>query len=160
MRAAGLFMLVLLCGCGAPIPRVPDPGEVQRLPRVTVALSPEIEAERAQVFHEQDGATRLQNAVLDELIAHPPASALTPRDELRVLVTHFRLRSTASGVWAGAMAGADMLDVSVAIAQGDKTMRTFTTGVGGLAAGLVKPTAEGRFNGLVREVAQRIVKEL
>jgi hypothetical protein len=75
-------------------------------------------------------------------------------------VTRFRLRSTAAGVWVGAMAGADMLDVTVALIRHGEAMRTFNTGVGGVAAGLIKPTATGRFNGLVKEVAERIVKEL
>jgi hypothetical protein len=39
-------------------------------------------------------------------------------------------------------------------------VRTFTTGAGGFAAGIIKPSASGRFNGLVKEVAERIVKEL
>ena len=75
-----------------------------------------------------------------------------------VLVTRFRLRSTGTGVWFGAMAGADMLDLTVTIRG--KTARTFNTGVSGIAAGFIKPSATGRFNGLVRLAAERIVKEL
>ena len=36
MRAGGLIFLTLLCGCGASIPRVPAPAELQGLPKVTV----------------------------------------------------------------------------------------------------------------------------
>jgi hypothetical protein len=79
---------------------------------------------------------------------------------MRLLVTRFRLRSTATGVWVGAMAGADMLDVTATLVRGGEAVRTVSTGVGGIAAGLIKPSATGRFNGLVREVARRLVKEL
>jgi hypothetical protein len=160
MRAAGLVVLALLCGCGASIPRVPAPADIQGLPKVTVRLAPQVDGDRARVFQEQDGAERLTNAVLDEMIAHRPAGASPLPDEVRVLVTRFRLRSTAAGVWVGAMAGGDMLDVTVTLMRDGETSRTFNTGVGGIAAGLIKPTAAGRFNGLVRECAERIVREM
>ena len=38
--------------------------------------------------------------------------------------------------------------------------RTFDTGTGGVAAGLIKPSAEGRLNGLVTTVAERLVAQL
>ena len=57
------------------------------------------------------------------------------------------------------MAGADMLDVSVTLVRGETT-RTFSSGAGSIVAGLIKPSATGRLNGLVKEVAERIVKEL
>jgi hypothetical protein len=160
MRVASLVLLTLLCACGASVPRVPAPAELQGLPDVTVSLAPQIDGDRAQAFREQDGASRLRNAVLDEMIDRRQGLVLTPSNEVRVLVTRFRLRSTAAGVWVGAMAGADMLDVTVALVRDDKTLRTFDTGVGGLAAGLIKPTARGRFNGLVKGVAARIVEKL
>ena len=58
------------------------------------------------------------------------------------------------------MVGADMLDVNVTFVRGGETMRTFSTGAGSIVAGLIEPSATGRFNGLVKEVAERIVKEL
>ena len=58
------------------------------------------------------------------------------------------------------MVGADMLDVNVTFVRGGETMRTFSTGAGSIVAGLIKPSATGRFNGLVKEVAERIVKAL
>ena len=154
---AGLVVLALLCGCGASVPRTPAPVELQGLPQVTVTLGPQIVAERAQAFQEQDGATRLRDAVLDEMIAHRQR---WPADDVSVLVTGFRLRSTSAGFWLGAMAGVDVLDVAVTVAHDGATVRTFTTGAGGFAAGIIKPSASGRFNGLVKEVAERIVKEL
>ena len=54
----------------------------------------------------------------------------------------------------------DAPDVTVTLVRGGETTRTFHTGAGGIAAGLVKPSATGRFNGLVKLVAERIVKEL
>jgi hypothetical protein len=115
-----------------------------------------MDAERVRVFQQQDGTVRLRNAVLDEL-ADSRRGGRQVKD-IHVLVTRFRLRSTGTGVWFGAMAGADTLDLTVTV-RGDTT-RTFNTGVGGVAAGLIKPSATGRFNGLVRLAAERIVKEL
>ena len=154
-----ICLTALLCGCGAAPPRVPTPAELEGLPEVTVSVAPQIEVDRVRVFQEQDGSTRLRDAVLDELVDSGKRSR-RDADEIRVLVTRFRLRSTASGVWVGAMAGADMLDVTVTLVRGGETTRTFDTGVGGITAGLIKPSASGRFNGLVRLVAERIVKEL
>ena len=149
----------LLWGCGASPPRVPAPAELQGLPEVTVSVGPGVTGDRVQAFQAQDGSARLRNAVLDELLETKKGAGLGVA-ELRISVTRFRLRSTASGVWLGGFAGADMLDVSVAVVNGGQTTRTFGTGVGGLTAGLVKPSAGGRFNGLVRAVAKRIVEKL
>ena len=157
MRHAITFALLgMLAACGAAPPRVPAPSEIAGLPKVTVSLDAQIDAERARVFQQQDGAVRLRNAVLDELAdgGHGGRHA----KDIDVRVTQFRLRSTGTGVWFGAMAGADTLDVTVTV-RGERT-RTFSTGVSGVAAGLIKPSATGRFNGLVRLAAERIVKEL
>jgi len=158
MRRLFAFVLLgpLLASCGASTPRVPTPSELTGLPEVTVSLDPQIDAERVQVFQQQDGTARLRNALLDELADSRRSGQQV--NEIRLLVTRFRLRSTASGVLVGAMAGADMLDVAVTVRG--QTVRTFNAGAGGVAAGFIKPSATGRFNGLVRLVAERIVKEL
>jgi len=157
MRRAVVFaMLAILAACGASPPRVPAPSEIAGLPAVRVTMDPQIDAERARVFEQQDGAVRLRNAVLDELVGNHQGKRHLK--DIHVRVTQFRLRSTGTGVWFGAMAGADTLDVTVT-ARGETT-RTFSTGVSGVAAGLIKPSATGRFNGLVRLAGERIVKEL
>jgi len=66
-RAVAFVLLGVLAGCGASPPRVPAPSEIAGLPDVTVSLDPQVDAERARVFQQQDGADRLRNAVLDEL---------------------------------------------------------------------------------------------
>jgi hypothetical protein len=75
-------------------------------------------------------ADRLRNAVLDALITSGKGRTLGA-DRIVVTVTRFRLRSTAAGV-----------------------------AVGGITARVVTPTADGRFNGLVIEAAQRLVTML
>src|SRR5262249_49371186 len=142
MRRAALFALVgFLAACGASAPRPPAPSEVVGLPAVTVSLDPQIDAERARVFQQQEGAIRLRNAVVDEVVDNRQGARRV--NDIHVQVTQFRLRSTGTGVWFGAMAGADTLDVTVT-ARGETT-RTFSTGVSGVAAGLIKPSATGRF---------------
>jgi hypothetical protein len=123
-----------------------------------VTLAPQIEGDRARVFQEQDGAARLRNAVLDEMLARHPA--LAPSDEVRIVVTRFRLRSTATGFWLGGFAGADILDVTVTLARGGATVRTFDTGIGSLLGGLTGATASRRFNRIAKHLAGRIVKTL
>ena len=154
-----LTLAMLLAACGAAPPRVPTAAQVEAGPHVEVSVDPALDAERARAFEEHDGTTQLRNAVLDELARTGKADSLHGA-ALRVVVTRFRLRSTGSGVWLGAMAGADMLDVSVTLEREGATQRTFQTGVGGIVAGLVKPSASGRFNGLLREVAKRVVAQL
>lgn len=159
-RSGALVCLAaLLWACGASNPRPPSPSELEGMPEVTVSVDPRIEADRVLVFERQDGRTRLRNAVLTRLADTGKGRGLGA-DEIQVVVTRFRLRSTGSGVWWGAMAGADMLDVAVTLVRGGEVKRTYDAGAGGIAAGLVKPSANGRFNGLVEAVAERIVNEL
>lgn len=153
---AAAALVALVVGCGAAPPRVPAPDELRGLPDVAVELAPELEPDRVQVFDAQDGRNRLRNAVLDALIASGKGPNLGA-DRIVVTVTRFRLRSTGTGVWVGAFAGADMLDVAGRLEKDGREVRTEKTGTGGLTAGLVKPTADGRFNGLVLEAAKRLV---
>ena len=154
-----LTLAMLLAACGAAPPRVPTAAQVEAGPHVEVSVDPALDAERTRAFEEHDGTTQLRNAILDELAGTGKADSLHGA-ALRVVVTRFRLRSTGSGVWLGAMAGADMLDVSVTLERDGATQRTFKTGAGTIVAGLVKPSASGRFNGLLREVAKRVVAQL
>lgn len=153
---AAAALIALIVGCGAKPPRVPTADEVRGLPEVVVELSPDLEPDRVPIFDEHDGRNRLRNAVLDALVTSGKGPNLGA-DRIVVTVTRFRLRSTGTGVWVGAFAGADMLDVSGMLQNGGREVRTLKTGTGGLTAGLVKPTADGRFNGLVLEAAKRLV---
>jgi 3-dehydroquinate synthase class II len=155
----GLALAMLLAGCGASPPRVPTAAQIEAGPHVGVTVSPGLDAEPARAFGEHVGTTQLRNAMLDELARAGKADSLHGA-ALRVVVTRFRLRSTGSGVWLGAMAGGDMLDVSGTLERDGVTQREFQTGAGTIVAGLVKPTASGRFNGLLREVAKRTVAQL
>jgi hypothetical protein len=160
LAGTGLLCLVaLLSACGTATPRIPSPSELQGAPRVTVSVAAEVDAARVRVFEEQDGRARLRNAVLTELAGSGKRGTFQA-DEIRITVTRFRLRSTAAGVWVGAMAGADVLEVAVTLTRGNEAVRSYTTGAGGVMAGLIKPSATGRFNGLVELVAKRVVAEL
>ena len=79
---------------------------------------------------------------------------------MHVEVTSFRLRSTSSGFWLGAMAGADNLGVTVTLRQEKKSLSSFSASAKGLLAGFIKPSAGGRFQGLIELVAERIVQKL
>ena len=80
--------------------------------------------------------------------------------QLQLVVTGFRLRSTASSGWFGAMAGADKLDVTVRVVDHGQEVRRFDTGAGTIV-GRADPTgAEGRFERVVQTTAERIVAGL
>jgi hypothetical protein len=132
----------------------------QGTPQVTVSVDGSgIAAERREEFEQRGGAEALANGVLSELARTGKEPAPGPA-ELRVVITSFRLRSTGSGFWFGPMAGADKLDVDVTVLQDAQVLKTYSTGVAGVVAGVIKPGAGGRFNGLIEVAAQRIVEEL
>lgn len=129
-------------------------------PAVSVSVDgSQIAPERQKVFEERGGAEALANGVLARLAETGKQVAPGP-SQLRIVVTNFRLRSTGSGFWLGAMAGADKLDVSVTVVHDGEVLRTYTTGVAGVMAGVIKPSATGRFNGLIAVASERIVQEL
>lgn len=129
-------------------------------PQVTVSVDGSgIAAERREVFEQRGGAEALANSVLNELARTGKQPAPRPA-ELRIVITSFRLRSTGSGFWLGAMAGADKLDVDVTVIQDGQELKTYSTDVAGVVAGVIKPSAGGRFNGLIEVTAERIVEEL
>jgi hypothetical protein len=116
-------------------------------------------AERRAAFDKLGGDARLAAAVREEMRRtgrHPSP----PGAQLQLVVTAFRLRSTASSVWLGAMAGADMLDVTVRVVDQGREVRRFDTGAGTIVGGLIRPGAEGRFERVVQTTAERIVAGL
>lgn len=151
-----LIAAAVLSACNASRPPVPSAAALQGSPAVVVTVDPQLVAGRAAAFNESNGPTLLRDAVIAELGRTNKGAALQGT-QLQLRVTRFRLRSTATGVWFGGMAGADMLDVSASLVRDGTTQRTFDTGTGGLTAGLIKPSAEGRMNGLVTTVAERVV---
>ena len=133
---------------------------VPNAPQVTVSVDANsLQGDAREAFYQHNGAKSLAAEVSAELVK--TGKELEPRlTELQIDVTKLRLRSTATGLWLGVMAGADILDVNVTLMSGSNVLRSYTTGVGGAMAGLVKPTAEGRFKGLVELVSERIVQGL
>lgn len=141
---------------GSPVAQATSEGT----PQVTVSVDGSgIAPERQEAFEQRGGAEALANGVLAELASTGKQPAPGPA-ELQVVITHFRLRSTGSGFWLGMMAGADRLDVDVTVVHDGQVLKTYSTGVAGVMAGVIKPGAGGRFNGLIEVTAQRIVQEL
>lgn len=164
MNRYGMVAVILasttlgLAGCGASRPPVPTATQLEALPTVSVTVDPGLDADRIEAFERNDGVTQLHNGVVAELVE--AGKGRNVGKEIQLLVTRFRLRSTGSGLWLGVMAGADILDVSVTVVDESGSTRTFETGAAGIAAGILKASASGRFNGLVEAVAERVVKEL
>jgi hypothetical protein len=120
--------------------------------------SSRLPAERRAVFDQMSGNTRLDAALRDQMLKQGRRPA--PPAQLDVVVTAFRLRSTATSVWFGAMAGGDSLDVDVIVKSNGQEVKRIKTGAGQIRGGLIAPSAEGRFERLASATAERVVEQL
>jgi hypothetical protein len=117
-----------------------------------------LSSERRVAFDKLSGPTRLAAAVREEMARQGRVPA--PPVHLVLVVTNFRIRSTATSVWFGAMAGADMLDVETTAVKDDRVVKQWKTGSGSVVGGLIRPGVEGRFERLIGTTAERIVAGL
>jgi hypothetical protein len=115
-------------------------------------------ADRRAAFEALNGGTRLAADLREQMRKQGRGPA--PPAQLDVAVTAFRLRSTATSVWFGAMAGGDMLDVDVVVKTNGREVKRFKTGAGQIRGGLIAPSAEGRFERLTAATAERVVEQL
>jgi hypothetical protein len=153
-------VLASLAACATqsgPSPAVSGP-PVPSISRVTVQPGPSLPPERVQRFNAVDGASRLSRAMESALAKAGKLDPSSPR-VLDVQVTRYRLRSGATMFWFGLMAGADLLDVTGTVHEGDQTVRTVSTGAGttGAFAGLDQVS---RFEKLAGAVTERMMKQL
>lgn len=148
------------CSSGrGPSPGAAEVGEpVPSVGRVVVTMSSALPADRRSRLEAVDGPSRLARAVEAELRR---AGRIAPQSSrvLTLEVTKYRMRSGATVFWAGLMAGGDFLEVAATVTEGDRTVRSFTTGAGtsGAFAGLDQVS---RFEKVTGAVAQRVVKAL
>ena len=166
-----LGILVVASSLGCSGTRTPSPSAA-RAPGVQVPIdngaSPasvpvsvtaeQLSPERRAAFDKLDGPARLAAAVREEMVRQHrvPASPV----QLALTVTSFRIRSTATSVWFGAMAGADVLDVETTATKDDQVLARWKTGSGSVVGGLIRPGVDGRFDRLVTTTAERIVAGL
>jgi len=124
---------------------------------ITVDAS-RLPADRRATFDRLSGSARFETALRDQMLKQGRRPA--PSAQVDVVVTAFRLRSTATSVWFGAMAGGDVLDVDVVVKGDGQEVRRFKTGAGQIRGGLIAPSAEGRFERLTDTTAERVVNQL
>jgi len=124
---------------------------------ITVDAS-RLPADRRATFDRLSGSARFETALRDQMLKQGRRPA--PSAQVDVVVTAFRLRSTATSVWFGAMAGGDVLDVDVVVKSDGQEVRRFKTGAGQIRGGLIAPSAEGRFERLTDTTAERVVNQL
>ncbi len=79
---------------------------------------------------------------------------------LHITLTDFRLRSGASALWLGVMAGADRLAVDVSVSQQGKIVKTFQTDTSTVLGGLALPAPSQRINRMAKTLSTRIVSGL
>jgi hypothetical protein len=124
---------------------------------ITVDAS-RLPADRRATFDRLSGSARFEAALRDQMLKQQRRPA--PPAQVDVSVTAFRLRSTATSVWFGAMAGGDVLDVDVVVKNNGQEVKRIKTGSGQIRGGLIAPSAEGRFERLVEATAERVVEQL
>lgn len=161
VRFVVVGVLVGLVACGAKQPAVQRPADAEAVPAVgsiTISISDSLEPERRTRFDKAEGSSRLGRAVEAELTRAGRFNRESPRT-LEVQVTRYRMRSGATVVWLGIMAGSDLLEVKVTARDGDRIVREYSTGAA--SAGAYKGLDQvSRLENLVSTLAKRIVEEL
>jgi hypothetical protein len=122
--------------------------------RVSVDAS-DLSGDRREVFLRQAGTRKIANKVLQKLWSGDGKYQLP--DALNIRVTGFRLRSGSSGFWLGPMAGADRINVTVEIASGSGTHKSFSTNTSTAVGWAIRPGSVERFDRMVNTLADRIV---
>ena len=155
------ILIVALSGCASP----PGGGRLgyktsseptAGVGQVTVNVdAAPLGGDRRDAFLEHRGSEKIGEAVVLELAASGKAGHGTPYT-VNVIVTHFRLRSSQTGLWLGFMAGADKVGVSVTVVRNGAVEKSFSTNTSTAVAGLIRPGAVSRFDRMVHTIAKRI----
>jgi len=110
--------------------------------------------DRLEAYLAQGGSQRVGKEVMAALAGSGRAADGTT---LKVEITTFRLRSSSSAFWLGAMAGADTIACIATVQKPGEAPRTFNTDTSTAMGGFIRPGSTNRFNRLVKELARRIV---
>jgi hypothetical protein len=165
-----VLLVVLVSGCAGskPSPSVSPAAAPAAVVPIEPGASPsdvplnvdegQLSPERRAAFDKLSGPSRLTAAVREEMARQGRVPA--PPVQLQLVITNFRIRSTATSVWFGAMAGADMLDVETTAVKDNQVLKQWKTGSGSVVGGLIRPGVEGRFERLIGTTAERIVAGL
>jgi len=164
--STGCFFLVvatsMMWACASSQPPVGGittavPSGASNLVDVTVNVdATSLPDEKRRVFDSYHGPDQLKNAVLAELLKTGKRPAPGPA-EMKITVTGFRLRSTASVVGFGMMAGGDGLEVDVVVLSDSRVLKSYKTGSGSVMGGY---SGQGRLDRLIGTTAERIVRDL
>lgn len=165
LATSSITLTLAIMGCASP----PGGGTLSySLSRPVLSGGPEVAIDvdatslppgKREVFLEQGGARRIADGVARELNAAPGKRWDVPHT-IHISVTGFRLRSTGNGLWVGVAAGPDLLEVHVEVEAEGKTVRSYSTQAATVLAGIVRPSATGRFTRLVNAVSERVVQGL
>src|SRR6185436_274150 len=92
--------------------------------------------EKRELLDKLNGIARLKTAIEGKVAEAAKLKSGSSR-VLHVQVTDIRLRSSATMVWAGVMAGVDTLQVQVTVREGGQVVYQFTTGASTSGVGVV-----------------------
>jgi hypothetical protein len=156
------FTLLLLTGCGGGSPdgelagssgpSLFADGAKARSVAVTYAG---LEADRAERLEAYEAHTLLHDTLETRLQA---AGRLDAAGELEVVVNldSFRLRSSSSAFWLGAMAGSDHVVADVRVLRDGAQVKAFKTDTSTILGGMFYASGSKRSRRLMTALAQRI----
>jgi len=100
---------------------------------------------------------RLQQAITGVLSARSRYDAENGVVSLHIMVNSLRLRSAASALMFGVMAGPDRLAVDVIVKQEGRIVKTYHTDTSTALGGLLLPAPTQRIERMVKTLSERIV---
>ena len=82
------------------------------------------------------------------------------KDLLDIRIIKMRVRSTASAIWWGVMAGADYITVKVDVLEAGRSLKTFETGTSTALGGFFFGGREVRISRMLDTLSKRIVEKI
>jgi len=79
---------------------------------------------------------------------------------VNVEIVKMRVRSTASAIWWGMMAGADVIDVHVSVSENGHRLKDFETGVSTSLGGFIYGAQGKRITRMIDALSKRIAADL
>ncbi|MEE9342033.1 MAG: DUF4410 domain-containing protein [Gammaproteobacteria bacterium] len=128
--------------------------------KIIVSLDNDLASDRKEAADQYSLADRIKTDVQAVLEEKGVMSSSENGVVLNINVSSFRLRSGASAFWAGAMAGADNIFVTVDAESNGAKLKTFKTDISTALGGLIAPSPSQRINRMSKALAKRIVSKL
>ena len=125
---------------------------------VSVSSTPSLDPEKHEFMRENDVERYLTSSIRNRLTETGKLAPTGPT--LAVNISSIRVRSTASAVMWGVMAGPDHLEANVSVMDKGRTLKTFVAEGSRTSGAFAGPGSGGRAERLSEELAIAIVDQL